>query len=583
MATSQTKGCSKAEAVDALNAAKARAKAEAKAGALRYCGKCNAGTGRKRRREERKRKKAAGRGKADKEGDEAVVSSGGGEGGGGGGASDVKGGLEALPAPTGPKRAVILYRGQPRCQDCFITTVEHSFKVVLRKRAAVDRGSVIVAGLSGGPCSTAMLRLLQRCILGRGRSKVLLHVFVVHVDESRLRPFLSDGARRLVSEEDAAAARASLAVFSRSLGFPFVSVPLEAAYQDGLVEGPYAGGLLGQWRTSLPGAPGADAKGASGGAVLGASAGARLDALFCLLFGRGDGREEGAGAAGRAGGAGGAGGGGGGKGTTTASASDPRTAAEDMARVLRMQILRRVAATVGAAVAAMQITQKEKTKEDRGEKSAVQMQVQRGLGDAQAVPFVSLGDNADFCAARAIASIAKGNGCGLRRLVAERDSDIVRPMRDFLGREVAMYLRLSADGRASAPVVLPNFSTMEEGGQRDESKGSINSLCRSLITNLSSTGFSGTALTVIRTTMKLADAPSDHPVCAVCKGTLVGGGGDGRLLCRSCALVAAEVDTGLVKASSFASMVPASISEFLLDEEEDGEEEEEEAGGGGGG
>ena len=525
--------CSKAKEADSRRAQREKAKAEAKSGALRFCSKCVVGPSRKRRREERKRGAEAGYG----------ASGGGGGGGGGGTSSNLN--------QTTAKRAVLMYRGQPRCKDCLLNSVEHSFKVVLRKRAMVDRGAVIVAALSGGPCSTAMLRLLQRCILGRGRSKVLLHVFAVHIDESRLHSFFSEDARRLVTEEDACAARASLGAFARSLGFPFVSVPLEAAYDEGLVEGPYASDLLDQWRKTLSVAIESGAKAAGDGKrVLAVSAGARLDALFRALFGR------------KVGGGGGQAGEGQ-QADTSASGtrpSDPRTAAEDMARALRMQILRRVAAAVGAAVSAEQNA----AKVEVGGEQQVLVHLRRVLGEAQAVPLVSLGDSADLCAARTIASIAKGNGCGLRRDVAERDLNTIRPMRDFLGREVAMYLRIIGDSGAGAPVIIPNFSTMQEGGQREETKGSINSLCRSLIADLSSTGFSGTALTVVRTTMKLDDTPIEGPLCAVCKGYLVGDTtSSSRGLCRSCALVAEEIDSGKVAPPHW-ELVPESIREYLI-------------------
>ncbi|XP_078689420.1 cytoplasmic tRNA 2-thiolation protein 2-like [Branchiostoma floridae x Branchiostoma belcheri] len=130
---------------------------------------------------------------------------------------------------------------------------------------------------------------------------------------------------------------------------------------------------------------------------------------------------------------------------------------------------------------------------------------------------VMVGDSGTRLSVRIMADIAKGRGAALplnTGFADDRHGDvvIVRPMRDFIAKEISMYNTICQ----VESVFLPMLTT------KVAEKASIGHLTEAFISGLQ-VNFPSTVSTVFRTGAKLGvshDQPEGHKRCAMCKAPL---------------------------------------------------------------
>ncbi|XP_046375267.2 cytoplasmic tRNA 2-thiolation protein 2-A-like [Haliotis rufescens] len=118
-------------------------------------------------------------------------------------------------------KAVVVTRvNDALCRDCFIVYVVHKFRATIGKSHLIRDGEEILLAFSGGPCSSALLHLVQEGLSQRAHKRLRFKPSLVHIDEM--------GVLDLPSEEREKTNAAILDVL-RGTGYPCYISSLEQA------------------------------------------------------------------------------------------------------------------------------------------------------------------------------------------------------------------------------------------------------------------------------------------------------------------------------------------------------------------
>ncbi|XP_075242535.1 cytoplasmic tRNA 2-thiolation protein 2-like [Convolutriloba macropyga] len=84
-----------------------------------------------------------------------------------------------------PNPAVKVHTQGSHCRDCFLTYANHKFRSTIGKEGIIPYGAKVVLGYSGGPASTAMIKLLGDSLREKKKKANLnFQVYCIHVDFS---------------------------------------------------------------------------------------------------------------------------------------------------------------------------------------------------------------------------------------------------------------------------------------------------------------------------------------------------------------------------------------------------------------
>ncbi|XP_046563215.1 cytoplasmic tRNA 2-thiolation protein 2-A-like isoform X1 [Haliotis rubra] len=118
------------------------------------------------------------------------------------------------------KPVVVTRVNDALCRDCFIVYVVHKFRATIGKSHLIRDGEEILLAFSGGPCSSALLHLVQEGLSQRAHKRLRFKPSLVHIDEM--------GVLDLPSEQREKTNTAVLDVL-RSTGYPCYISSLEQA------------------------------------------------------------------------------------------------------------------------------------------------------------------------------------------------------------------------------------------------------------------------------------------------------------------------------------------------------------------
>lgn len=124
----------------------------------------------------------------------------------------------------GAKANVILRKRDAYCETCFLAGCTHKFRATLGKSKLVKPGYKILVAFSGGPSSTAMVRLLLDGLSEDAHKRLLFEPSLLFIDDSVIRTPTSDAN---VTDE--------VVALMSEFGLPFYVCPLELVYASSIV------------------------------------------------------------------------------------------------------------------------------------------------------------------------------------------------------------------------------------------------------------------------------------------------------------------------------------------------------------
>uniref|UniRef100_A0A672UC85 Cytoplasmic tRNA 2-thiolation protein 2 n=2 Tax=Strigops habroptila TaxID=2489341 RepID=A0A672UC85_STRHB len=118
--------------------------------------------------------------------------------------------------------ALVIRVGDPFCRNCFREYFMHKFRAMLGKNRIIFPGEKVLLALSGGPVSSAMLRQVQEGLSRETAKKLRFIPSVVYVDEGAVR------GQSLAQREQSLARMETLL---QATGFPYYLMHLEQALE----------------------------------------------------------------------------------------------------------------------------------------------------------------------------------------------------------------------------------------------------------------------------------------------------------------------------------------------------------------
>ncbi|NXD73086.1 CTU2 protein, partial [Eolophus roseicapillus] len=118
--------------------------------------------------------------------------------------------------------ALIIRVGDPFCRNCFREYFMHKFRAMLGKNRIIFPGEKVLLAMSGGPASSAMLRQVQEGLSRETAKKLRFIPSVIYVDE---------GAVRGQSPAQREQSLACMETLLQATGFPYYVVHLEQALE----------------------------------------------------------------------------------------------------------------------------------------------------------------------------------------------------------------------------------------------------------------------------------------------------------------------------------------------------------------
>ncbi|XP_054054826.1 cytoplasmic tRNA 2-thiolation protein 2 isoform X2 [Rissa tridactyla] len=136
-----------------------------------------------------------------------------------------------LPADSHPRpcmkcgqgtAALVIRLGDAFCRDCFREYFVHKFRAMLGKNRVIFPGEKVLLALSGGPASSAMLRQVQEGLSRETAKKLRFIPSLIYVDE---------GAVRGLSAAQREQSLARMETLLQATGFPYHLAHLEQALE----------------------------------------------------------------------------------------------------------------------------------------------------------------------------------------------------------------------------------------------------------------------------------------------------------------------------------------------------------------
>ncbi|NWX98370.1 CTU2 protein, partial [Nothoprocta ornata] len=348
--------------------------------------------------------------------------------------------------------ALVIRLKDPFCRSCFREYFVHKFRAVLGKNRVIFPGEKVLLALSGGPASSAMLRQVQEGLRRETAKKLRFIPGIIFVDE---------GAVCGQSAEQREQSLAAMEAIAQATGFPFHVAHLEQAFElpssilrrgaRGSAAGPgYKAAVQGfiqqQQRQEAAGGDGAACPARPRGPDT--APGSRLpDAALTQQLLR------------------------------FFEAAETLTAKEEMLQMLRTHLIVHTARTQGYSK-------------------------------------VMMGDCCTRVAVKLFTNLALGRGAFLAMdtgFLDTRHGDVavVRPMRDYMAKEIAFYNHFFGVPTITTPALRP----------KRREKPSIHHVTEKFLVELQ-VDFPSTISTVYRTGEKLSPAPaegtSESELCLLC-------------------------------------------------------------------
>ncbi|KAM9374074.1 cytoplasmic tRNA 2-thiolation protein 2 [Phaethornis superciliosus] len=83
--------------------------------------------------------------------------------------------------------AILIRQGDPFCRGCFREYFVHKFRAMLGKNRVIFPGEKVLLALSGGPCSSAMLRQVQEGLSRETAKRLRFTPSLLYIDEGSVR------------------------------------------------------------------------------------------------------------------------------------------------------------------------------------------------------------------------------------------------------------------------------------------------------------------------------------------------------------------------------------------------------------